>query len=382
MVHRGRDNKSSVNARNGGRGINQRNKSMPSFLDKLGTGEKKLKNIKDAQQFFKQLTKKYKNPESLALTFNEGLFSVLQHATRILYPDVSEPLLLLQALGEEESLMHGVYHTKMLDVFSSLYRVDEFNRKLLERLTTGRSKEHHVTIAWYLIQLGKAVTDDILEDPVVDGMIEILKDSKERGFPELAKQLNVIFAKVKVTIDSDVDDVLSGKGPSSLEAAKSIIRPPGTRDHDNDMVNYREISIIPTTSELQCTESAYLPNVPIVENEDVSLAEHLTLDRLFRLMREDLIGSVKEELKAEFKLPIGGHRQFYTNPRLIEFKNKPEPHKVIQVSIPPRISSRISSMNKKDSENFFESGPGKRILQRGTLALLVHKKDSIVIQGV
>ena len=40
----------------------------------------------------------------------------------------------------------------------------------------------------------------------------------------------------------------------SLQAARSIMRLPGLRDHDNDPQVYRDICIVPTPSELQCRE--------------------------------------------------------------------------------------------------------------------------------
>ena len=41
---------------------------------------------------------------------------------------------------------------------------------------------------------------------------------------------------------------------ASLHAARSAMRPPGVRDHDNDPVDFRDVCIVPTPLELQCVE--------------------------------------------------------------------------------------------------------------------------------
>ena len=44
----------------------------------------------------------------------------------------------------------------------------------------------------------------------------------------------------------------------SLQAARSMMRPPGVRDHDNDPSVYRDVEIVPTPSELRCSEQVRL----------------------------------------------------------------------------------------------------------------------------
>lgn len=144
----------------------------------------------------------------------------------------------------------------------------------------------------------------------------------------------------------------------------------GTRDHDNDKANFRAISIVPTSSELRCKESPFLPSA--FSPEHIDNKEAAALDRQFRLMRQDLIGVVKEELRAELKLNSGQRRRILPDPTLINFGMKPEPHIVIRMSLPMRLSKRIQAMNNKDAKDFFETGPGNRVLKRGTLVLLVH----------
>jgi len=345
-----------------------------SYIDKLKSGEKKLTNMRDAQQFFRILSRDYEESTKLVLHFEERMETVLQKATNLLYPDNSEPMKLLAAMGEE-GLMQGVYKERTLRCFKSLYEATDFMRGLTEQLTTGRLQgpKDHSAIAWFLLQLGKSGNEEVLEDTLVREQIRFFKTSKQVGFPLLSNQLDVVFHGF---VDNKLGgEVLGGEGDgaqgvASLEAAQRMMRPPGSRDHDNDKECFRAISIVPTVSELQCTESAYLP--PAFGSTYLENTQAIALDRQFRLMREDLIGTVKEELKAEFSMATKQRRRMLPDPHIVDFGMKPEPHVVIRVSIPYRLEQRIKSMKNAEASKFFDDGPGARILQKGTLVLLVH----------
>jgi hypothetical protein len=346
-----------------------------SYVDKLKSGEKKLNNMRDAQQFFKMLSRDYEESTKLVLHFDERMVTVLQKATNLLYPDNSEPMKLLAAMGEE-GLMQGVYKERTLRCFKSLYEATDFMIGLSEQLMTGRLQgpKDHSTLAWFLLQLGKSGNEEVLEDTLVREQIRFFKTSKQVGFP---LHLDVVFHEFVVDkklggdVEGEGDDV---QGIASLEAAQRMMRPPGSRDHDNDKECFRAISIVPTVSELQCTESAYLP--PSSGSTHLENTQAIALDRQFRLMREDLIGTVKEELKAEFSMATNQRRRMLPDPHIVDFGMKPEPHVVIRVSIPYRLEQRIKSMKNPEASKFFDEGPGKRILQKGTLVLLVDASEN------
>lgn len=346
-----------------------------SYIDKLRSGEKTLDNVRDAQQFFKMLSKDYNDNTRLALKFDEEMENVLERATNLLHPDMNEPLKLLAAMGGE-ALIHGVYKERTLRCFTILYNATDFILKLTEQMTTGRlrgAKDHSV-IAWFLLQLGKSGNEDVLNNPLVWDQIDFFKTSDQVGFPQLSHQLGVVFLAIGPEVNLQGSVSTDGKPGAidslSLEAAQRMMRPPGVRDHDNDKENFRAISIIPTTRELQCQESAYLP---LADGSDyIENAEGGALDRQFRLMREDLLGSVKQELQTEFKISSNQRRRVLSDPCIIDFGMKPEPHVVVRVSIPPRLHRRIKSMKNPEASEFFDKGSGKRVLQKGTLVLLVH----------
>ena len=83
---------------------------------------------------------------------------------------------------------------------------------------------------------------------------------------------------------------------------------PGGR-HDNDFVDFREIAIHPTADELLSEEQPFLRvarSIDSPENEEKRLGHHL--DNQFRLLREDMLSELREELQIVFGKRKGRHR--------------------------------------------------------------------------
>lgn len=85
-------------------------------------------------------------------------------------------------------------------------------------------------------------------------------------------------------------------------------RGPGGR-HDNDFDDFRKISILPTADELKSKELPFLRPADVLddpETEPTRVALHL--DNQFRLLREDLIYEMREELQIATGQKKGYHR--------------------------------------------------------------------------
>ncbi|KAH7098450.1 P-loop containing nucleoside triphosphate hydrolase protein [Auriculariales sp. MPI-PUGE-AT-0066] len=89
---------------------------------------------------------------------------------------------------------------------------------------------------------------------------------------------------------------------------------PGGR-HDNDFVNFKDISILPTAEEIICVKPPHL--LTALALTDVSKDERpaIALDNQFRLLREDMVYELREDLQryAQLKGKIGqrkGRRGF------------------------------------------------------------------------
>ena len=91
------------------------------------------------------------------------------------------------------------------------------------------------------------------------------------------------FAKPTFHLKKDGPGDLSSEGPR----------------HDNDFQDIRRIEIMPTTSEISCRRAEYLPGID-------SSTWHLqgrdgSLDRQFRLLREDTVGQLRDAVRQEIE---------------------------------------------------------------------------------
>lgn len=83
---------------------------------------------------------------------------------------------------------------------------------------------------------------------------------------------------------------------------------PGGR-HDNDFADFHDIAIHPTADELLSTEEPFLRRADILEDpntEDRRLIMHL--DTQFRLLREEMLGEMRDELQIIHGKKKGRHR--------------------------------------------------------------------------
>ncbi|EIN07312.1 P-loop containing nucleoside triphosphate hydrolase protein [Punctularia strigosozonata HHB-11173 SS5] len=85
---------------------------------------------------------------------------------------------------------------------------------------------------------------------------------------------------------------------------------PGGR-HDNDKVNFREISILPTADEITSREAPFLRTSSALDHPDGEgnqVADYL--DNQFRLLREDMLYEMREELDIAMGRKRKNHRNF------------------------------------------------------------------------
>jgi hypothetical protein len=83
---------------------------------------------------------------------------------------------------------------------------------------------------------------------------------------------------------------------------------PGGR-HDNDFVNFREITILPTADEIASNEPAFLhPSAQLEDPDPEDTRMAMYLDNQFRLLREDMLYEMREELEIALGEKKGQHR--------------------------------------------------------------------------
>jgi hypothetical protein len=83
---------------------------------------------------------------------------------------------------------------------------------------------------------------------------------------------------------------------------------PGGR-HDNDHTDYRNISIMPTGDELLSKDRPFFRTADFIDDpKTVASRSGLHLDNQFRLLREDMLGQIRDELKILTGKKVGRHR--------------------------------------------------------------------------
>ncbi|KAI0459614.1 P-loop containing nucleoside triphosphate hydrolase protein [Xylaria acuta] len=95
---------------------------------------------------------------------------------------------------------------------------------------------------------------------------------------------------------------------------------PGGR-HDNDFANYRDIAILPTRDELLSTERPFYLHASSITEADASARTSMHFDNQFRLLREDMIGDMREEFRnvASGKQKRGFRNTFIPNLSFVGF---------------------------------------------------------------
>lgn len=88
---------------------------------------------------------------------------------------------------------------------------------------------------------------------------------------------------------------------------------PGGR-HDNDFAEFRDIAILPTADEIMSSEPAFLRQSSLLDDpESVDARLGMYIDNTFRLLREDMIHEMREELHIALRKKKGHHRGLVVN---------------------------------------------------------------------
>jgi hypothetical protein len=130
-------------------------------------------------------------------------------------------------------------------------------------------------------------------------------------YRELAQDpvlLNLLFTSSQLdtrNIGNKIKHIIDTCGPgASVDSEYS----PGGR-HDNDNTDFRQIAILPTADEIASIEPPFLrasAHLEDPETEDTRLATYL--DNQFRLLREDMLYEMREELHIALGKKKGNHR--------------------------------------------------------------------------
>ena len=226
--------------------------------------------------------------------------------------------------------------------------------------------------------------DGIMTDPVTQSfawlLFELISDSNNNNteYASLAEKMTTS----RRFLDSGAFEtrILGQKIKHVLDTLKGpvhdYINGPGGR-HDNDMVDFRAISILPTADELSSSEPAFLRRASEVGNLDEHDRIGAHLDNQFRLLREDLLGELRDDLQAIINLKRAPRGTKLSGLELSgthcgsDRKRKP----FGLVFRCPKGITQLSKLKSKERKDYL--GRNKNFLKHGSIACLL-SDDHIV----
>jgi hypothetical protein len=130
-------------------------------------------------------------------------------------------------------------------------------------------------------------------------LLELLPEDRVGPFRELA-QVPAIINPLLQSSHADIPDLAAKiKALSETHVVRTSARAdcsPGGR-HDNDMVDFRAIAILPTADELASKKAPFIRTSDYLDDESTESTRTVDhLDNQFRLLREDFLYEMREEL--------------------------------------------------------------------------------------
>lgn len=146
---------------------------------------------------------------------------------------------------------------------------------------------------------------------------------------------------------------------------------PGDR-HDNDFADFRLISIHPTADEITCRELPFLRPASFLDDAETADSRVATyLDNHFRLLREDMIHEMREEMQIALGKKKGKHRGLVIDGlELVGVHFGPD-NKRSKWAIALQCKQDLPVLRHKKDRRAFLRDEGRSILRHQSLACLL-----------
>lgn len=268
--------------------MRRNNKPLRRFFDSVtrNKGKDAIRNVNDACRFIQSILEHDNALELLdrLSTSEKGLDGLQQAISLDQSPEFLNNSLtwLLNYLGKDE-LAIPTCKRFLLSILQKIILAPFLLSNILGALSKGEIDDP-LAIGWLLLHTLSA-GDDVAED--LRGRETVKELSSRLRENEKAKS---VASRISTLMSGALSKVEEGLLLSDIKDV------PGGR-HDNDFLDYRSVRLVPTSEELLCAAEVHIPER---ETEDVTSPEGRAraLDRQFRLLREDMVGALREELEV------------------------------------------------------------------------------------
>jgi hypothetical protein len=186
-------------------------------------------------------------------------------------------------------------------------------------------------------------------------------------FSQEEKMLNFVKTLIESEHFKMTDHATRLKNMLMKEGEETIVLKPR---HDNELDNYRLIRILPTSDELACPHEPFL--LPIFCPDEDTLEENIYFDRLFRLIRQDIVGTFKEEIEAKMKSVLP---KAFENARIDAISFVPDDKKSKGISC--QVSFDMPPMSQNQKRSVFWQSTKAKVLPWNSMIYFV--KDNKVL---
>ncbi|KAI2624345.1 P-loop containing nucleoside triphosphate hydrolase protein [Hypoxylon sp. NC1633] len=274
-----------------GRGIHDqdprtRSQQLDKFFYKVVEGKWRIGRPHDASRFLESIVNRTDKPDCIErlVSSKSGLSALhksltLTISTHFINTFVSK---LLQFF--EDPVLKRVCDGELLNqVLWAMVDPPLFWNSFVENIRARRLEAQAVEgFAWLLLQLV------LLPSPQSSPFRQIADSLMQDGRLENSSSLKArsLLQKIRALVQH------SQPGTNSDSASNYS---PGGR-HDNDFVNYHDIAMLPTRAELQSTERPYYQQSSAAFETDIVNRAHAHLDNQYRLLREDMLDELREDI--------------------------------------------------------------------------------------
>jgi hypothetical protein len=169
----------------------------------------------------------------------------------------------------------------------------------------------------------------------------------------------------------------------SSELHIDAVARPGGR-HDNDHSNHREISIMPTADELLSKDRPFFRTADFIENPELEASRAaIHIDNQFRLLREDMLGEIRDEVKILTGAKSGSHKGITIKGLSIVGVNMGTDRKRLPFGIVFGIQEGLPQLKKihpNKKRQFLNDN--RHILRQGSMACLLIDNEPVAFPTI